>query len=477
MRSGSWTWRALALLLGGVLLRLLFLHFHPPFAGDSLVYGDLATNTLQHHVYGLTENGQIVPTLIRLPGYPLFLAICFTLFGKGNFIPVLWVQIAVNLFECCLLTSLACRLMGNRAGIAALALGMLCPFTANYSVTALTETWSLFCITLAFFALERWTDQVRQGRSWNVWLLPIAFALTFGVFLRPDRSLLAVVIVPAMLWTGLREGHGKLAGRFAGVGFVVAALLLPLLLWGARNWRVFHVVQPLAPKYANDPGEEVAYGFQRWYRTWAIDYKSTVEVYWPYDGSIVDVRNVPERAFDNAAQRTETERLFNAYNQETSSTPDVDAGFARLAQERIAAHPLRSYVAMPLARLADMWFRPRTELLRMPLDWWNWRAHPGKSLFSAFYVLLNATYLCLAIFGLSRWSKAGWRGQRTLAYALVAFALLRCALLMTLDNSEQRYTIECYPAVLLLASFAFAKPNGPSEEPYSPSMGSRKALY
>jgi hypothetical protein len=31
---------------------------------------------------------------------------------------------------------------------------------------------------------------------------------------------------------------------------------------------------------------------------------------------------------------------------------------------------------------------------------------------------------------------------------------LRCVLLLTLDNSEPRYTLECFPVVIVLAAFA-----------------------
>ena len=36
------------------------------------------------------------------------------------------------------------------------------------------------------------------------------------------------------------------------------------------------------------------------------------------------------------------------------------------------------------------------------------------------------------------------------------FVLLRSAMLMTIDNSEPRYTLECFPVVLLLAGLAVA---------------------
>jgi hypothetical protein len=39
---------------------------------------------------------------------------------------------------------------------------------------------------------------------------------------------------------------------------------------------------------------------------------------------------------------------------------------------------------------------------------------------------------------------------------MLGFVALRFALLLTLDNSEPRYTLECYPIVFLLAGIALA---------------------
>jgi len=105
----------------------------------------------------------------------------------------------------------------------------------------------------------------------------------------------------------------------------------------------------------------------------------------------------------------------------------------------------------------NMWLRPRTEFMNLPLDWWRFRAHPRQSFLCLAYALLNAAYLALAALGLWRWRRQGWSGQRALAYAMVAFVLLRCALLWTIDNSEPRYTLECFPIVILLASFALPR--------------------
>jgi len=451
LRKHRWT---LLALLAGFVLRLYFVQKQAHVEGDSLIYGDLALNMLKHHVYGVTEKLGVRSTLIRLPGYPLLMAGCFAVFGMEHYASVLYVQLVLDLATCWLLAALAGRLMGERSGLWAIWLAALCPFTANYVAAGLTETSAIFCVALAFYALERWWARVREGAAWSAWIWPLGFALSFAVLLRPDRLLLAFAVLPAMAWLAWRVPAKSRS--LAQVGVVALIVLLPLALWGARNWRVFHVVQPLAPKSAADPGEFVSNGFNRWYRTWAIEFKSTYDVYWNYDGSPVSMDDLPARAFDSPEQRVETQQIFDRYDRLTMATPDVDGAFADLASERIAAHPLRYYVELPVLRVANMWLRPRTELLPFPLDWWRFRAHPLASVEVAAYGALNLAYLALAAAGLWRWRREGYSGRRVLACALVAFVLMRSAMLLTVDNSEPRYTIDCYPVVILLASFALA---------------------
>lgn len=427
------------------------------------MYGELAHNMIAHHVFGFTD-AVIRPTLIRLPGYPLFLAACFALFGTANYHAVVWVQIAIDLTSCVLLGLLARRLADRKAGLIAIWLAALCPFTANYSVVVLTETLTIFCIAASFYCLERWTARwserrTARGHSGQCglgWAAATGFALSYAVLLRPDQGLLAAAIVPTMLWLGLRSVHHKtIASRLLPAAAASLVVLLPLLGWTERNWRTFHVFQPLAPRYANDPDEAVAYGFQRWYRTWAIDYKATFEVYWNYNDNVMSLDDLPPRVFDNAAQFAQTRALYQQYNQTTTSTPALDSGFAQIASERIATHPLRYYLVLPLARELDMWFRPRTELMNLPIDWWKIRSHPRRSAVEIAYAALNAAYLALAFIGLLRWRSCAWIAHRAIAFAMLGFVVFRCLLLLTLDNSEPRYTLECFPIVIVLASFAF----------------------
>ena len=70
--------------------------------------------------------------------------------------------------------------------------------------------------------------------------------------------------------------------RMAAVCVLLA--LAPFAVWTARNWSVFHVFEPLAPRLATDPGESANPGWERWVKSWCLDFVSTYEIYWNVPG-------------------------------------------------------------------------------------------------------------------------------------------------------------------------------------------------
>jgi len=280
----------------------------------------------------------------------------------------------------------------------------------------------------------------------------VAAALAAAVLIRPEQGLLAAAVIPAMLWVPQVSSLSKTA-----VPVLVAAVcvVLPLVPWAIRNERTFHVFQPLAPRYANDPGELVPLGFQRWYRTWAIEFASTENVYWNYDGSDISIADLPNRAFDSQAEYERTAALLNEYNLHDTATPELDRGFDALARERIAADPLRYYVALPVARLANMLLRPRTELMGTALEWWRRQEDTRQRVFGAAYAGINLVYLVLGGAGLALWWRRG--GDRPLLLAMAGYVALRCALLLTIDNSEPRYTLEFFPLLWVWGAAVFGR--------------------
>src|SRR5258706_148933 len=74
----------IAALTAGLCLRLLFVLKFPANSGDTVLYEQIATNWLQHHVYGMNVQDQIVPVDLRMPGYPAFLALVYAISGAIN---------------------------------------------------------------------------------------------------------------------------------------------------------------------------------------------------------------------------------------------------------------------------------------------------------------------------------------------------------------------------------------------------------
>ncbi|WP_052200379.1 glycosyltransferase family 39 protein [Terriglobus sp. TAA 43] len=446
------------LLACGFLLRFYFLQKHAFLAADSILYQDIALNWLHHHIYGLTEGVQIRATLIRLPGYPSILAALSWLFDRflhatpgtlRSFLPLLWLQIAADLATCCIVAIMARKIGGTACGLAALALACLCPFTANYAVAPLTETFTLFFLALAFYLLQHWLDDRRTR-----WVVPLAFALSCSVLLRPDEGLLAVALLPVLLMGGR---HKPLLQRLQPATLCVVLTALPFVPWTIRNYSTFHVFQPIAPKQAVDPGEPAPIHFERWFRTWGVDFTATQDAYWNYPEDLINTADLPDRAFDSPSQRQQTEKLLQQAGYEGKLNPQVEAGFETLARERVATHPLRYYLVLPLARLTNMLFHPRTEMLPVAERWWQFSKHPWQTIFALAYGALNLAYFFAAIAGL----RSALKRERLLVLSMAGYIALRCLLLLTLDNPEQRYTLEFFPLLIVFAACLWMNPRQP----------------
>jgi len=438
--------------LAGLALRLFFFFYFPEITDDSRVYADVAANWLQHGIYGQTQSGHpelpIVPIDARLPGYPAFLAAIFWLFGPGNFKAVMLAQILIDLGTCLLVADLTRRMVSERAARIAFVLAALCPFLANYAAAELTETLEIFFTALALDCAVAALDNMPEIRARKLWVGTGA-AIAACILLRPDGGILLAAValyLAAFAWKHCRHrerGRGILAA-----GIVIALIALaPLIPWTIRNFRTLHHFQPLAPRYANDADELVPRGFNRWVKTWMADYVSVQEIYWNVSGSKIDPQKLPSRAFENAVQRDATLAVIADYNDGQDMTADLDARFAAIAADRIRAHPVRYYVILPTMRVADMWLRPRTELLPPDPRWWEFDDDPEQSAVAVGFGLLNLAYVAFALGELlSGAREIRWVGL------LIVFVLLRSAFLGTLENPEPRYTLECYPAIFVLGA-------------------------
>jgi hypothetical protein len=287
------------------------------------------------------------------------------------------------------------------------------------------------------------------------------------ILLRPDGGILFGAVGAYWFLIFLRSFVVRLKQTFGtvprlrpmlGVGMILAVgAVAPLVPWTLRNLHSMHRFEPLAPRYANDSDELLMPGFNRWTKTWMADSTSVQEIYWRVPGDDIDVTRLPQRAFDSAQQRQATEQLFADYNREREVTLELDARFAALAAARIHAAPLRYYIWLPTLRIADMWLRPRTELLPSDPRWWEFDDDPTWLTVSIVFGLINFGYVAAAAAGF-------WRLRNSFgAGLLLMFLALRSLFLGTLENPEPRYTLECYPVVIVAAAVFLIGKSHPSD--------------
>jgi 4-amino-4-deoxy-L-arabinose transferase-like glycosyltransferase len=565
MRNGKWT-VFLGLLIVAGIFRIAVAHYLPNDApDDSKTYARIARNLLEQHSYSDAEAQPYEPTLIRLPGYPLFLAAVYKVFGHGNNGAVRIVQALIDTATCGLIALLAFYWEPDEerkraTAVVALALAAVCPFTAIYSATVLTEVPTMFlavamCVaaTVAFrktFTTEGTEEaQKHQGSLKQAlkWWLVTGLLGGAAVLIRPDSGLFVAAIGLTLVVAGVIQLKQHLRKTFAAGVIFSLAFMLVLTPWTIRNARVFHRFQPLAPAHGEMPGEFVPRGYYSWLRTWLDDERYVAPFLWSLDTDPITMDDVPPQAFDSKEEKNRVATLLEKYNhpdvpqtansapsqpqpsptpqasptqtpansarstgtpnstQKNSNpnansnaedtgdendqndnssdqadepdnpsesapsepephgpvemTPEIDAAFAQIARERIARHPFRYYVWLPVARAETMWFDTHSqywpfegELLPFEdLDYTHYQ-HIWLPLFAG----LTGLYTLLG--GLGGWLL--WRSRKSAARRWLLLALLiiflRLAFFATLENPEPRYVVEFFPFLSVLGGIAIS---------------------
>lgn len=322
---------------------------------DGRLYARIALNILDQRKYSIETEEPYAPTYIRVPGYPLFLAGIYALFGHENNRAVRAVQAVLDTITCWLIALLALAWgLGNRTYrtytpyrprrrllLIALTLAVSCPFPAIYVATILTETCTTLLATAC--ALSGTLAMKTASRSKSVgWLVLAGLTGGLATLFRPDSGLFVAAVGFTVVLVGLYRaivrrriaerpmndvlsgsprqilGRTILSGAMLTIGFAVA-----LTPWTIRNARVFGVFQPIAPSQANMPGEFVPNGYIGWLRTWVDDVKYTELLEFPLDQEQILIEHVPDYAFDSPAERERVAELLEQYNHPYNEAPSA----------------------------------------------------------------------------------------------------------------------------------------------------------
>jgi hypothetical protein len=515
---------------------------------DGKVYAQIARNLLEQHVYSHQTEAPYAPSLIRLPGYPLLLAGVYSIFGHDNNAAVRTLQAVIETATCALIALVAFQWEPDKkrkraSSIAALALAAICPFTAIYVATILTETSTMLLAIAATWTATLALKTTNQKKTLWLWL-GTGLLAGLAVMFRPDSGLFALAIgITVVIATLSRAGDVKLStkreevlyrtARASYLGAVFSlAFCLVLVPWAVRNYRVFHLFQPLAPAHAEMPGEFVPRGYLAWVRSWIDDSRYIGPVLWSMDSAPITLADIPDRAFDSADEKRRVAELLEKYNhandepalftdqpdagsvqaepkpteepgqnenantpndetdqsdevngndedkeesdeeddesgpadetpdQSVEMTPEIDAGFAQLAHERIARHPLRYYVLLPLKRAHSLWFNTHSDYYPfegelLPLDDLDYDIH--QQYWLPLFAFLVLAYSLLGIVGgWLLWHTRDWN-TRLCVWLAVLIVFVRLGFFATLENPEPRYVVEIFPFLSILGGIALAR--------------------
>jgi hypothetical protein len=429
----------------------------------------------------------------------------------------------------------------------ALGMAVLCPFQAIYVTTILTETCTTLFATGCALAASLAMNTASHSRSAGLWVLS-GLSGGLATMCRPDSGLFIAAVGLTLLFVGLsrviRRGRRDKdrpsdapadRTRDILVRILVCGAMLtigvaaPLAPWTIRNARTFGLFQPIAPQYANMPGEFVPRGYTGWLGTWVDDVKYTELLEFPLDVGPLHIEHVPAYAFDSPEEREQVAALFERYNnanappapvsqtepqqvpatpdpkaqdatpsskeevpsadgdpeeeaaeeadaadeeepdepdepdanadegkQAVEMTPEIDAGFAEMARARIARHPIRHYVIIPLKRAASLWFDTHSQYYPfqgelLPLSDLNHDIQ--QQYWLPLFALLTVLYTILGAAG--AWLM--WRDRRSRRWLLLLALLIipRLAFLTRMENPEPRYVVEFFAFALAAGSLAF----------------------
>ena len=526
---------AVSLVLLTLTSRICLAYFYPVDGpGDGVIYTQIAKNIIEQNVYSLESQAPFTPTLVRLPGYPLFIAAVYSIFGHDNNTAVRVVQAVFDAATCVLVALLAFLWTEDderkrRNAMWAFLLAALCPFIAIYAATLLTETLTTFLMaamalttTLAF--------KSASGKRSLLWWMLTGLLAGAAVLLRPDSGLFAGGIGLTLVVSGLfltTDESPKFSARFLQVALRGSAFTLFFILvltpWTIRNYRLFGVFQPIAPAHAEMPGEFVPLGYQRWLRTWVDDFRFIEPMQWNLGEKPIYISKIPAEKFDSPEEHNRVAALLDQYNHPPGSedqkippddentsdeadagdnatdestdneadagdsspddsatpednsgdeqideddenkkyvvemTPEIDAQFGQIADERIARSPVRYYLFVPAKRAAALWFDSHSLYYPFggqmsPISDLDYDVN--QQYWLPAFTALMWIYTLLAFGGaIVLWRARANKNTLRWLILLALMTLPRLAFLSSIENPEPRYVVEIFAFTAILGGF------------------------
>lgn len=377
------------------------------FADD---YDDLAISLVNGHGYRFSPD--TAPTMMREPGYPVFLAAIFSVFGH-NLTAVRVANLMLALASALLLMHLARRVSGSPfvAAVAPLL------FLAHPGVIVAESRGGveiLFILFLIAFMIL-YDAALRSGRTWTY--LAAGAVLGAAILIRSTPILFPLFLGAHAAFSG--AGGGPRWGRIGRMALLGVAALLVMTPWIVRNYRLVGRLVPTATVQgvAAHAGQQICKNLS-------------------FDRSFqqLDTAAGLERARLAASMGY---RFRGGYYQYFFSSRDEYAFNGQLLSRVIGEYRDRPLLLAKCASanlLFNFWFAGK-----------NWSV-------TAFNVLVQLPYLLLAAAGAYGLRKRGHLGRAVpIALLIVYLAGVHAPIL-----AQARYSVPAVPFLSIFAAAALA---------------------
>ncbi|MBN1999842.1 glycosyltransferase family 39 protein [candidate division KSB1 bacterium] len=197
---------------------------------DSRGYDGIAQTLLHHGRFA--QQPASPPEVLRTPGYPVFIAFVYLLFGESPWIVIL-LQIILDVVSCLFLFLAVARLFPPAAGFASLFYAVD-PFLVLYSNLFFSETLLVFFLVLGVYFIVRVLADPSHEKIYKN-LIPAAVFWGCAALTKPIAGYLYVPAVAALV---------VVFYNYAKKLFVYSALFIGIFFitlspWLARNTRIF----------------------------------------------------------------------------------------------------------------------------------------------------------------------------------------------------------------------------------------------
>ncbi|MFC2171994.1 ArnT family glycosyltransferase [Acidobacteriota bacterium] len=377
-----------------------------PF-GDTPVYVQIAGNILDGKGFSQSPEGD-KPAVLRTPIYPLFLVL-FQWTGSRALDITRTIQCLIDTGTV-LLVFLSARMLARGRwnhvnALAAALLGATCPYLFTYARYLLSETLTVFFVTLAL-TLTLWAVRSRYRGLWV--LAGAAFGLS-GLA-RPDKGWVIIFLIPALILVY----RGKIRKALPDLILMIAGFACCLAPWTIRNAVHFGRFIPYGAGNI---------GFNLYIGTWE-DSSRWMASGWDFP-----------RDTGPPGEREEVEEILSFLKVSHvlsggSEMFEPDKRLLAISMKRIAGAPA-DYSRLCLARIPRLWWFD-------PYDKYLYPDPPG---------IYFAVYFVLALIG----TAVLWKHSDRLF--LIPWTLLIYITVVHIPlHVEARFSLAGLPALFLLAS-------------------------